>query len=55
MEEPKIKIHSILEKIAAEMGVSDVNFLVEKFYYRLEPAAVELRIVVQAAFNRMVF
>jgi arginyl-tRNA synthetase len=30
MEEPKIKIHSILEKIAAEMGVSDVNFLVER-------------------------
>jgi arginyl-tRNA synthetase len=30
MEEPKAKIHSILENIAEEMGVSDVNFLVER-------------------------
>jgi hypothetical protein len=30
-------------------------FFVGKFYYRVEPAAVKLRIVVQAAFCRMVF
>jgi arginyl-tRNA synthetase len=30
MENPKEKIYSILQKIALEMGVGEVNFLVEK-------------------------
>jgi arginyl-tRNA synthetase len=30
MEDPKVKIYSILEKIASEMGASGVSFLVEK-------------------------
>src|ERR1035437_344969 len=30
MENPKEKIYSILEKIASEMGINDLNFSVEK-------------------------